>query len=341
VVTGGAMPAKKEGDFEMTEEPKIALPTPVMIRTNSLSEAWALAVYACSHEGKPSSPDYKNTPTLRMNMKLIIDDPMKGFYGLDDRVNPSVLHPILLASTAKTGIVTQGVQGLYAYIAKMSRRYAAQYMDLPVDEREAYCYPARLMYSPLTDKLANELLADIESIILSGARPRRFDIKTWIRSNILRQNIVHLTDSLVVRTIYDLVKGHNDEHKHIDQLSHIRDTIGSRQGSRRLKAQLWIPEDDLFTFEDQPCLQDIFFEYLGGGDVHIELNFRSWDLFNGLPFNLPGILNLIYKEVLEPNGMRVSRLTCNGRDTHIYKANWDDANKVVISADDKRKILYI
>jgi len=152
---------------------------------------------------------------------------------------------------------------------------------------------------------------------------------------------VHLTDSLVVRTIYDLVKGHNDEHKHIDQLSHIRDTIGSRQGSRRLKAQLWIPEDDLFTFEDQPCLQDIFFEYLGGGDVHIELNFRSWDLFNGLPFNLPGILNLIYKEVLEPNGMRVSRLTCNGRDTHIYKANWDDANKVVISADDKRKILYI
>jgi len=72
VVTGGAMPAKKEGDFEMTEEPKIALPTPVMIRTNSLSEAWALAVYACSHEGKPSSPDYKNTPTLRMNMKLTV-----------------------------------------------------------------------------------------------------------------------------------------------------------------------------------------------------------------------------------------------------------------------------
>ena len=340
MATGGAIAAKKEGGFEMREEQKIPLPTPVMIRTNSLPEAWALAVYACSHEGKPSSPDYKNTPTLRMNMKLIIDNPMIGFYGFDDRVSPSVLHPIFLQS-GKNAVITQGIQGLNAYIAKMSRRYAAQYMDLPVDEREAYCYPARLMYYPLTDRVGNELLSDIESIILNESRSVRSGIGYRMLRKLLGGKYSEMLSSLVVRSVYDLVKVHNESNRHIDQLSYIRDIIGNRQGSRRIKAQLWIPEDDLFTFEDQPCFQDIFFEYLGDGDVHLEINFRSWDLFNGLPFNLPGILNLIYKEVLEPNGMRVSRLTCNGRDTHIYQANWDDAKKIIISADDMRKIVYL
>lgn len=325
----------------MTEEPKIPLPTPVMIRTNSLSNAWALAVYACSHEGKPSRPDYKNTPTLRMNMKLIIDDPMKGFYHYHGGVSQSVLHPIFLETSEKTGIITQGWQGFLGYIGKMSRKYADSYMDTPVDEREPYCYPARLMYYPLTDRLGNELLSDIESIILNESRSVRSGIGYRMLRKLLGGKYVEMLSSLVVRSIYDLVKVHNESNRYIDQLAYIRDTIGTRQGSRRIKAQLWIPEDDLFTFEDQPCFQDIFFEYLGDGDVHLEINFRSWDLFNGLPFNLPGILNLIYKEVLEPNDMRVSRLTCNGRDTHIYQANWDDARKVIIQADDMRKIVYL
>ena len=319
------------------EEPKIPLPTPVMIRTGSLSEAWALAVHACINEGKPSSPDYKNTPTVRVNMKLIIDNPMDHFYGIIDAVNPTVLHPIFLESSEKTGIITQGWQGFLGYIGKMSRKYADEYMDMDPNEREPYCYPARLMYYPITDRHANELLKDIENIILENMPEQ--NIRNWIRKHVLRQ-IIHSSNPLVVRTIFDLARERNKNPEYIDQLYHIRCMLPQRQGSRRLKAQLWIPEDDLLTFEDQPCFQDIFFEYLGDGDVHLEINFRSWDLFNGLPFNLPGILNLIYKEVLEPNNMRVSRLTCNGRDTHIYQANWDDAKKVIIKADDLRKIVY-
>lgn len=326
------------------EEPKIPLPTPVMIRTGSLSEAWALAVHACINEGKPSSPDYKNTPTVRINMKLVIDNPMKNFYTADECVNPTVLHPIFRESLAQTKIVTQGYESLIAYIGKMSRKYAAEYMDMDPNEREAYCYPARLMYYPITNRVPDELLCDIRKFILSESRMCRSGIGYWVLRNLFRsKKYGELLDSLMVRSIYDMIKTHFkevNEANHIDQLKVIREMLPSRQGSRRLKAQLWIPEDDLFTFEDQPCFQDIFFEYLGNGDVHLEIDMRSWDAFNGLPFNLPGILNLIYKEVLEPNGMNVSRLTCNGRDTHIYQANWDDAKKVVLPASDLRKIVY-
>lgn len=334
---GGVLHARTEGGYNMNDEPKILLPTPVMIRTNSLSNAWELAVHTCIHKGKPSSPDYKTTPTLRINMKLIIDNPMEGFYESSGRVSPRVLHHVF----REPGIITQGAKGLYAYIEKMSRKYAAEYMDMDPNEREPYCYPARLMYYPLTDKLPNALLSDIEKMILNESRTVRFGVGYRAFRMLFRGKYVELLSSLLVRSIYDLVRAHNDEQTYINQLNYIRLMLPERQGSRRIKAQLWIPQDDLCTFEDQPCLQDIFFENLGGGDVHIEINFRSWDLFNGLPFNLPGILNLIYKEVLEPNGMRVSRLTCNGRDAHIYQANIEDAKTIAIPASDVNKIVYL
>lgn len=296
----------------------IPLPTLVVIKANNIPEAWALAVHACSQYGSASSSDYKNTPTIRMNMKLIIDKPMGGFYHPDGSVSERVLHSMLRASASETGILTQGVKGLYAYISNMSREYARKWMNTPAEYREQYCYPARLMYYPATDRKANELLESIRLIALNKLR---------------------LDESIVVRSIYDLAKSNCDENRYIDQLEHIKNELPKREGSRRLKAQLWIPEDDLLAFENQPCFQDIYFEYLGNGNVHLELNFRSWDLFNGLPFNIPGILNLVYKEVLEPNDMSVSRLTCNGRDTHIYQANLDDAKKIFVMAEDRRKIV--
>ena len=126
----------------------------------------------------------------------------------------------------------------------------------------------------------------------------------------------------------------------IDQLAILRDKIGDRPGSRRLKANLWIPEIDLQTFSDQPCFQEVKIENLNENKAHLSIVFRSWDAFNGLPFNLPAITNLIHKEIMEPNNMEIIRFSADGKDTHIYDANQLDSQKITLSAKDLDDILY-
>ena len=273
-------------------------PIPVLIKANSIPDAWAKATYFVSHHGTASSPDYKNTPTIRTDLKLIIDNPMKDFYTGDTEIYsvnhihkikvPSinfnaVLHPVFLKPVQETGIVTQGIKSIENYIYyEMSRQFADDYHtsllnndpDIP-----PYSYAHRLIYYPTSNG-------------------------------------------------------------HLDQLAFIRNELPKRPGSRRIKANLWIPEIDLPTFENQPCLQQIKFEYLGNDSVHISIVFRSWDLFNGWPANIPGILHFLHTEILEPNNLTCSRLTCNGEDTHIYKANWSDAKKIPLQAHQLNDILY-
>ena len=303
-------------------------PIPVLIKASSIPDAWAKATYFVSHHGTASSPDYKNTPTIRTDLKLIIDHPMKDFYTGETEIYSinhihkikvpsinfnSVLHPVFLKPVQETGIVTQGIKSIENYIYyEMSRQFADDYHtsllnndpDIP-----PYSYAHRLIYYPSTrykpiEKIRNLFIPD--------------------ESPFTKKELLNLVT----------------EHQYLDQLKFIRDELPKRPGSRRIKANLWIPEIDLPTFENQPCLQQIKFEYLGNDSVHISIVFRSWDLFNGWPPNIPGILHLLHTEILGPNNLTCSRLTCNGEDTHIYKANWADAKKIPLQAHQLNEILY-
>lgn len=253
-------------------------PIPVMIRASSIPDGWSKAVHFVMAHGTQSEPDYKTTPTLRCNMKLVIENPMQYFYGDDGLVCAnSVLHPAF--RTAK--ILTLGIDAFYEYLKIMDGSYAKKYDNMDADTRSPYSYVHRLKMYPTRDRAI-----------------------------------------------------------HIDQLAYISSIIGDRVGSRRLKANLWIPSDDLETFENQPCFQEVKFENLGEGQCHIEIFFRSWDLWGGLPFNIPAICDLLYKEVLEPNDLEMTRLTCNGSDTHIYNTDWEDAKKINIPVRASDDILY-
>ena len=303
-------------------------PIPTLIHANSIPDAWAKATYFVSHHGTASSPDYKNTPTIRTDLKLIIDNPMKDFYTGNTEIYSinhihkikvpsinfnSVLHPIFLKPVQETGIVTQGIKSIENYIYyEMSRQFADDYHasllnndpDIP-----PYSYAHRLIYYPKTMETIEDVLNNIDQ---------------------------YENDAQVLQRITGIVH----KHQYLDQLKFIRDELPKRPGSRRIKANLWIPEIDLPTFENQPCLQQIKFEYLGNDSVHITILMRSWDLFNGFPPNIPGILHLLHTEILAPNNLTCSRLTCNGEDTHIYAANWSDAKKIPLQAHQLNDILY-
>ena len=308
-------------------------PIPVLIHANSIPDAWAKATYFASHHGTASSPDYKNTPTIRTDLKLIIDNPMKDFYTGDTEIYsinhihkikvPSinfnaVLHPVFLKPVQETGIVTQGIKSIQNYIYyEMSRQFADDYHtsllnndpDIP-----PYSYAHRLIYYPTTRTLPKE---KFEACFLPSDND---------------STEIPISKAYLMHTIK-----HN---QYLDQLAFIRNELPKREGSRRIKANLWIPEIDLPTFENQPCLQQIKFEYLGNDSVHITILMRSWDLFNGAAANIPGILHLLHTEILAPNNFTCTRLTCNGEDTHIYKASWNDAKKIPLQAHQLNDILY-
>lgn len=303
-------------------------PIPVLIRANSIPDAWANATYFVSHHGTASSPDYKNTPTTRTDLKLIIDNPMKNFYTGSTEIYsinhihkikvPSinfnaVLHPVFLKPVQETGIVTQGIKSIQNYIYyEMSRQFADDYQKLVLlgdPDIPPYSYAHRLIYYPKTMCMIEDILENRDQ---------------YDDSDAMIQNM----ENIILK------------HQYLDQLKFIRDELPKREGSRRIKANLWIPEIDLPTYENQPCLQQIKFEYLGNDSVHITILMRSWDLFHGAPANIPGILHLLHTEILAPNNLTCSRLTCNGEDTHIYKASWTDAKKIPLQAHQLNDILY-
>lgn len=311
-------------------------PIPVLIHANSLSDAWEKTIYFVSHYGTPSTPDYKDTPTIRCDCKLVINNPMEGFYKRDKDGNiltrmysptgkkedefetkevnfKNILHPFFLKSAQETGVMTQGIQSIENYVYfEMNRRFADDYHARMLrcdDTIPPYSYAHRLMYYPRTMEPIQDMFNNIGS---------------------------YENDADFVNNLERIL----NEHQYIDQLEFIRDELPKREGSRRIKANLWIPEIDLFTYENQPCFQQFKVEYLGNGKVHLEILFRSWDAMNGLPANLPGICNLIFTEILEPNGFELVRLTCNGEDLHIYNNYWDDAKKITVTARGLEDILY-
>ncbi|MCK5019866.1 MAG: hypothetical protein KAS32_22595, partial [Candidatus Peribacteraceae bacterium] len=268
------------------------------------------------------------------DLKIIIDNPMRGFYNIDATGKPltvtysvshihkikvpsinfdNILHPVFHKQLSETGILTQGIESIKNYVYwEMSRAFADEYQQRKTkcdNTIPPYSYSHRLMYYPRTMETIEDILHNIDE---------------------------YQNDSAVINQLQSIII----KHQYIDQLTAICSKLPERQGSRRIKANLWIPEIDLFTFENSPCLQEIKFENLGENNVHITTLFRSWDAFNGLPANIPGILNLLYTEVLEPNNMMCSRLTCNGEDTHIYSANIEDAKKIPLMANEQNNIIY-
>ncbi len=113
----------------------------------------------------------------------------------------------------------------------------------------------------------------------------------------------------------------------VDQLKAIRELLPLGV-SRRRQAITWIPERDLFVKEDQPCLQRLWVRALGDGNAEMHCMWRSRDLYAAWNSNMVGLLTMIKREVLEPNGLKLVKVVDFCNSLHIYEADWESAAKV-------------
>jgi thymidylate synthase len=112
----------------------------------------------------------------------------------------------------------------------------------------------------------------------------------------------------------------------IDQLAAIKEKLGGGV-TRRAQMITWMPERDLGR-EHPPCLQRIWIRPLTDTTCEVHLSWRSRDAYGAWSSNLCGIIDMLYREILKPNNLRIVKLVDFCSSAHIYDSDWDAANRV-------------
>lgn len=119
------------------------------------------------------------------------------------------------------------------------------------------------------------------------------------------------------------------------QICHMRNNLAeqitSDVVSNRNQMITWIPTIDQYV-SATPCLQRIRIRYEGNDNVSVHMDWRSRDLFNAWQVNMVGLLNMIYREIVEPNDCRIDRIIDRNDSLHIYKSDIAAAKKVIADA---------
>ncbi len=160
------------------------------------------------------------------------------------------------------------------------------------------------------------------------------------------------------QNLHDNYYKKSEQTRFIDQLKVIRENIAKRIAkggdclvSNRDQVITWIPDRDMFVYEDQPCLQRIqFFVYeypnleysknmietseslknwdikKGKAEFHVE--WRSRDGFAAWNSNMVGLITMLNKEIFEPNNLELIRVVDFCNSFHIYESDWEQAKTV-------------
>lgn len=117
----------------------------------------------------------------------------------------------------------------------------------------------------------------------------------------------------------------------VDQLAILKDQlkeqIRTEIVSTRSLAKTWKVDTDLFS-ESPPCLQLFQLIYRGNNEVEIVLVWRSRDLFTAWMVNLYGVINMINREIVAPNGCTITKITDVIINPQIYVGDIDGAKKI-------------
>ena len=122
-------------------------------------------------------------------------------------------------------------------------------------------------------------------------------------------------------------------HGYTDQLVYsqhrLREEIEYDISSNRHQAITWRPSTDILS-SASPCLQRIWIRYLGDHAVEVHLTWRSRDLYTAWQANIIALIDMLNREVIEPNMCRIVKLVDYADSMHIYKSDWEAAKLVKI-----------
>lgn len=98
--------------------------------------------------------------------------------------------------------------------------------------------------------------------------------------------------------------------------------------SNRSQAITWQPEEDMGNVAS-PCLQRIRIRYEGELKVSVKFNWRSRDGWGAWQSNLIALIDMVYREVVDPNECIIEEIIDDNDSIHVYKPDIDAANALV------------
>lgn len=126
---------------------------------------------------------------------------------------------------------------------------------------------------------------------------------------------------------YPISKG-----KTLDQVESLKESIAEQirnnHSSNRNQMVTWIAEKDIKS-ESPPCLQIVWVPYLGNNQTEVHLHWRSRDLYGAWLYNLVAIINMIQRDIAEPNNCKITKVVDIVDSNHIYAGDFAQARRVV------------
>ena len=126
---------------------------------------------------------------------------------------------------------------------------------------------------------------------------------------------------------YPISKG-----KTLDQVESLKESIAEQirnnHSSNRNQMVTWIAEKDIKS-ESPPCLQIVWVPYLGNHQIEVHLHWRSRDLYGAWLYNLVAIINMIQRDIAEPNNCKITKVVDIVDSNHIYAGDFAQARRAV------------
>tara|TARA_R110002110_G_scaffold361136_2_gene570798 strand:- start:540 stop:1319 length:780 start_codon:yes stop_codon:yes gene_type:complete len=118
------------------------------------------------------------------------------------------------------------------------------------------------------------------------------------------------------------LRNYNNE---VDQIKYVIEELNSQEHSRRAYMTLWNPSD-LYD-QSLPCCYTGFNFYKIGEELHTVMNFRSSDIFLGLPFDI--IVGAMFAHyIASQTGLTPRKLHLSIANAHLYMEHEEAAKEL-------------
>jgi len=194
------------------------------------------------------------------------------------------------------------------YSDEFTRSYLSAYLKKPERLKFVYLYFERFVRYIIPEPKRNNLLEKIAYLLKSFERVFSKDANEDV-----------LMDQLIVLR------------------KQVAEQLKNAIASNRHQIITWQPHIDMDN-ESPPCLQRIWIRVYPNGDVDIHLDWRSRDAYAAYMVNLIGLIRMLNREVIAPNGCTIVRVVDYCDSLHVYYADLDAALRV--KEVDLRKIIF-
>lgn len=104
--------------------------------------------------------------------------------------------------------------------------------------------------------------------------------------------------------------------------------IKTQVKSNFMQLTTWNTNIDGTYVTSSPCLQRIWWQYGGALNIDLHLDWRSRDLFGAWQSNLVALVDMLNREIFEPNNCFIERIIDRNDSLHIYEYDLEEAMKV-------------